>query len=228
MIVVLGILLGLLMIGGAIGLGIVLQMRAAPSAPGGAPSPALSPAPSAGGWSEQAGSIRAAGHRAFLMVQRDEGQGMLRGLGPQVPLFFVDVRAEGDALVFDYLPGMARASRRIAVPSEAAVTLADRLRARFGLPRTRSLQDVAYDALQQSPAAFHGEVVRVRGPWGNHFESSSFAGLWMSPPEDRHDRGQEIVEVIGLVLWSGAARGHGHLGIWQGEIVPFEISVVQG
>lgn len=218
--VVVAVFLGVVLMGGAVVLGIALQMRMMKRAP----AAALPAAPDSRAWMEQVGAVRIEGDDVYLRVDQDEGNGTRRGLGPGVPLFFADVRAEGNALVFDYLPGTTRALQRIEVDADVARVFATRLRARFGLPRSQVTRPITFDTLKQNPAAFHGQVVCVQGPWHVGFESSFFANLWMSPLEGGPTHGE--VKVTGLVLWSGATRGHGHLGMWEGEIIPFEITQV--
>jgi hypothetical protein len=220
MLLVLGAVVGLVVVGGAITAGVMLGMKSSPPAVG---PPSKSEPRSA--FSEVASPIRIEGGAHFLSVFGDAGDGVLRGLGPQVPLHFSSVRAEGEALIFEYVPGLPSAVRTIAMPAPQARALAQRLSARFGLPRSRTVLDVDIEALRTQPASFAGQVIRTRGRWTHGLETSSVAGLWMTPPDGDYERAREHVEIIALVLHGGR---FGHLGQWPGELIAFEVKPVFG
>jgi hypothetical protein len=179
------------------------------------------------GWEEDVGQVRIAVHRSFLTLLRRAGPETWKGLG-QVPLFFIDVTASGESLVFAYLPGGAHSAiRRVEVGAEQSTELAAALRSRFGLPLDRRVRDVTIDDLRRAPAGLHGEVVRLRARWSTGFESSLITDeTWLRPPEGVSagaERRARDVEVLGLMLWHGAARGLGHLGLMSGELIAFEL-----
>lgn len=220
MFLVLGAVVGVAVVGGAITAGVMFGMKSSSPAAS-APSKSVSTSD----WSEVAAPTRIEGGAHFLSVFGDAGDGVLRGLGPQVPLHFSSVRAEGDALIFEYVPGTPSAVRTIAMPAPQAGALAQRLSARFGLPRSQRILDVDIEALRTQPASFAGQVIRTRGRWIHGFETSNVAGLWMTPPDGDYERAREHVEVIALVLHGGR---FGHLGMWPGELVAFEVKPISG
>jgi hypothetical protein len=215
---VLAVLTGVLLLAGAVALGILLQLRHAQPPPP-APAPASTPSQPR----EQEGPFVVEAGQHFISAFVSDGP-VLRGVGPAVPRHFVDVRAEGDAIVLDYAPELVEARRSLALPQPIAERLAPRVRA-WITPRDPAIVDVDAAALERDPAAWAGRVVRARGPWTSAPERSTFAGLWMSPPSGGYDGAREHVEVIGLVLWGG---GLGHLGAWRGELVPFRVRPVHG
>lgn len=165
--------------------------------------------------------IHLSSHGPLLTVEWTEGDSTYLA---RVPRAFADVRLEDGALIFEYVPGLPSAERRVHMPGHLGRALQQHIRDRLELPRHVEVLEADEPMLRRDPAAFSERVVCLEASWSIGFESSTVAGLWLTPPDGRYDGSTRLVRILGLVLYSGASRGHGHLGAWEGEIVPFEIA----
>lgn len=91
------------------------------------------------------------------------------------------------------------------------------------------------DELKKNPATYSGMLIECEGEWTSGFETSSFAGLWLSAPTPHKPRGyggiKERIRVIGWLGYSGElgfGKGYGHFGMSKGGIEAVHIERLSG
>ncbi len=90
-------------------------------------------------------------------------------------------------------------------------------------PRDAEPVEVTEAQLLAEPTRWHGRRIRVEGTWDYQFESSSFAGVWLSVPDSAlrgsvHQRRSLRVRVVGTWYYAPSGRGYGHMGGSPGEL----------